>query len=272
MGKNSAKAQNLLSFIQYSSMFDVFDSDAFQNAFHGPIPRLVVDRETQKIRPFMTVMDPTTEWIHVNPDMERMCNLLTIIFQFLKFVPTFCMNCWKVVVSPTSLKELLMLEDLMIAMADEDSTCWCKCGTEIRPEVFGNYGGYFYNNSFKDGQDKYVRVRKAVNDRIGPHVRVILKRYCSEMERMLGHTKGYQQPKKAKIWESKVFESFDLQAFNNKDLHQPESIKRHIRNHWIRFAWDRGDSSVLELNNGEPLFRILDTYHEDLERKIENET
>ena len=94
-----------------------------------------------------------------------------------KFVPSWCQDCWKVVVRPKTYKQLLELEGIMGGMDTE-----CKCGVEIRKEVQGLYGGYFYCQSKERGLDMLDLVR----EKAGHIGRVFLKRSCTEYEHSLG--------------------------------------------------------------------------------------
>lgn len=208
------------------------------------------------------------EWIYTNPDPKRHCNVYTMAAEQMGFIPARCRECWKVVVRPKTLLQLFMLYDLQLKMSKEDPNCWCKCGIERRPWVFGNYGGYFYNNSKEEGLAKYEWVRKEV-DKISPDIDVILKRGCTEFEQRFGASdqwdKMFKNNPMVEGWEGLIDEHIVVTKTSKK---QSDLVRKHVMNTWIDFAYDRADPTVIKLNDGRPIFKPLVTYHKKIKEGV----
>jgi hypothetical protein len=214
-------------------------------------------------------------WCHTNNSYQISCyfwktiTFHEIVEKFLpphaRFVPIGCQDCYKVVVKPKTLKQLFALELLQKKM-DHPS----KCGIELRPEVFGNYGGYFYNRGIANGLICYQRVRHQVSNDpdLGPDVNVILKRACTEMEFACGPSDKWE------ITQAQIDFEMRLSQFFVNDvpvLTQTHDLKDSIRQRWIEHAYSVGDETCLEFNGGKPLYPDYVTYQHLLEPPKEKE-
>lgn len=229
----------------------------------------IIPPETGKITE-VAVLKSThwdTGWVYTNADPERFCHIYTMVAENMDYVAPKCMNCWKVVVRPKTLLQLFLLYDMQVKMADKDKTVWCKCGVEPRPWVFGNYGGYFYTNSKEEGLARYKQVRKLVDEQISPDVDVILKRACTEFEQRYGPTDKWDEkfdPKTnhmVKGWEKLIDEHIVVTKSSEP---QSDMVRKHVMSLWISFAYDRGDPTVIKLNDGRPMYQPLVTYHNEI--------
>jgi hypothetical protein len=205
--------------------------------------------------------NPDKPWIYVNPAIGVGCSVYQAIVDHCKFIPSPCLACWKVVVKPNSLYELMRLYEFQREFsADRMGTGhFCKCGIETRPYVPQSYGGYFYCQSLEHGLHRYQQVRAAV-DKINPNIPVVLKRYCTEFELALGPSDKYQWVEGTEALEAAVFNAIDFDSIGKPCL-QPAFMVRHIIRKWIEFAWDRGDSTAIMFNDNQPLFPPVVTYH-----------
>ena len=192
--------------------------------------------------------------------------MLLMLFQTMNFKPSFCRDsCWKVVVSPRTLRELHLLRDVQLDMVEADPKCWCKCGIEMRPTNGGVfYGGYFYANSKEDGLERWREVRGMVDSNISKGVPVILKRHCTEMELKLGDPERYIPPPNATDQEKRYFEMMDTTDFDEHS--QPGWALEQVEQNWISYGWKYGtpeDRKQIEEdhNNGQPLYPPSRTYH-----------
>jgi len=170
-----------------------------------------------------------------------------------RFVPSRCQECWKVVVRPRTLKELFHLLDIQLRLNRPS-----KCGIERRETVHGLYGGYFYNRSIEEGMERYVEVRREVDEHISPDVVVILKRGCTEFEHACGDSKYW----KVEPWQAALEEVIE-QWICTYDMEkpQPELVLNHVYREWIEFAYANGDGTYKEFTGGKPLYPALRTYH-----------
>ena len=205
-----------------------------------------------------------TPWVHVKQSYQSNCYLWkTIIFDHIVqvnlpkdqwFVPVGCQDCWKVVVRPSTLKQLFALESLQRRL-DRPS----KCGIEIRQQVFGNYGGYFYNRGLEKGLECYKVVRTEIDkhDELGPQVPVLLKRGCTEMEHGVGPSDKWEVSETQIALELEIKDRF---VNDVKIVPQSEHAMRHVRQTWIEKAYEWGDPTVFEYIDG-PLYPEYVTYH-----------
>ena len=212
----------------------------------------------------------STGWIYTHSDPKRFCHIYTMTAENMGYIPPRCMGCWKVVARPKTLMQLFMVFDAQLKMSKEDNDCWCKCGIEERPWVFGNYGAYFYNNSEEEGLKKYEWVRKEM-DKIDPEMSVILKRGCTEFEQKFGPSDKWDEAfdieknQTVKGWEGLIDEHIVVTKTSEK---QSDLVRKHVMNLWIDFAYDRGDPTVLTLNDGKPMYIPYVTYHNKIKKGV----
>lgn len=230
----------------------------------------LVDRVTKLIRPIIEPgTDSNTPWAHIYQDPARACNHWQMIERVLGFIPTPCLKCYKVVVRPRTVYELFQIYNMQIDMTKEIDNVYCKCGIEIeRPFVTALYGGYFYTNSLRAGMERKAQVRKWVDkyippvfdddgECIVPPVDVILKRYCTEFENRYGNSKGYNQPREAKQWETEIERCFEKPK---RVKEQPAMIIKDVHQRWVEFAEQHSDLTGRKLNNNQPLYTQVQTY------------
>ncbi len=223
-------------------------------------------REDGKITPAIKSKSFSTPWIY-NRCITQKCTLYhEIMFGTLGIMPSSCLDCWKVVVRPKNVKELICLLEIEETLTKR---C-CKCGIEVREYVSALYGGYFYNRSKEEALDCLDDVRILVSENIGPHVPVFLKRYCTEFEMSFGPSdqieetlgRGYFiHPDQGKVpvmsvgdmrvWENIAEQLFDLDPGSSI---QAPFIKQHVIRTWFDFAWSHGDMTVKEFFGGDDLY------------------
>jgi len=191
-------------------------------------------------------MTADTPWIHVRQDSRKNCGIWhQVWFNLFNIIPSYCQSCWKVVVRPTTLKELFQLYELQVAMNRPS-----KCGIEVRQTVGALYGGYFYNETYEAGLACLKDVKEAVHGTIGKHVNVFLKRACTEFEHKFGDSRNWSVSEEQKFLESRLENLFLDPA---KSHEQGIEIKRHVMAGWVRFAFAAGDKTVGEFLN-QPLY------------------
>jgi hypothetical protein len=217
----------------------------------------VIRPKSGKVEIREEAVDWNTPWIHVRHDERRNCALwMRIMYNYLHQMPVKCLGCWKVVVRPQTVRDLLKL----LVIQEDLYNGPCKCGIEERPTVHGNYGGYFYNWSMEDGQECYRRVRALVDILIGKDTPVLLKRYCTEFELAFGPSNKMLPNAKEVYLQNALEKVVDIKP---NPYGQPGWIKLHILRRWLERAYDVGDSSVKTLNDGDPFYQPYVTYHKD---------
>ena len=214
-----------------------------------------------------------TPWVHVKNSYQVNCWFWKqIIFDHIvckqlsegnRFVPMGCQDCYKVVARPKTVRQLFALEALQERLKHPS-----KCGIEIRPEVFGNYGGYFYNRGLPAGVECYKKVRQAVDEdpELGSEILVLLKRGCTEMEMGVGPSDKWHISPEQETFETRLSQLFvtDVQV-----IKQSDHAKDAVRHKWLLRAWDIGDETAKEYNDDLPFFPPYVTYHHLADEKID---
>jgi len=242
-----------------------------------------------KIRPALESKNVEVPWIYVRHNDKLTCKFSTeVLFQTLGIFPRSCMDCWKVVVRPRNIKELIMLLELQEEYCDYP----CKCGIERRDHVPALYGGYFYCNGKKEGLDRLDQVRELVHYHISPEVPVTLKRYCTEFELKFGPSdqleetllRGYymhpdqgrvpvMQMGQMQIWQAAAGAIIDVEADFSR---QPDWLKQHVIAEFYKWAWKYDKKNAEFFLGNKPLYTPSKTYErgavtEDLDNEIDEE-
>jgi len=197
-----------------------------------------------------------TPWHHVKHLQTKRCGIdHQIKFVHFGFVPPRCLECWKVVVKPFTLKQLFSLLEVQKSLNRAS-----KCGIELRHYTARHYGGYFYNNSIDEGRECYAAVKEAVDEHVGKDVPVILKRGCTEYEMILGPSVGWHMTKRHHHLEERLESIIDTYAPNAKG--QTDEAIAQVHTHWMEWAWRNMDPTVDEYLGGVSLYPDTMTYHE----------
>lgn len=223
-----------------------------------------------------------TPWIHVRQSTTKHCAVWhRLLLRQVGVFPLPCLECWKVVVRPRTVKELLQLLELQ----EHHTDCPCKCGMEQRKYTHANYGGYFYNDSIKEGQERYAEIRSKVDQLINPGIPVILKRGCTEIELAYGPSSEWPQTIDRGFWVHPENGTQMVPAIGDcgrwlsimdryMDIYRsmkgtPTIVKVHKLREIFEFAYDRADATVLEFNNGKLFDLPAETYHQPLDAATE---
>lgn len=208
-------------------------------------------------------ISPDAPWVFQTRHAKLHCLWNRDIVKTFNFIPKQCRNCWKVVVKPRTVNELFLLERMQRGMIDQNPECACKCGIDLRRHTPMPYAGFFYNQGFDNGVQRYKEVRMFVNEFISPDVDVSLKKGCTEDELQFGPSDKYELPKDAIRIEMLIDEFFVMIPCSHT---QPGNVRQKIMRDWIVFAWSIGDPTAsICFNDGEPLVAPSVTYHEDIE-------
>lgn len=210
-----------------------------------------------------------TPWHHIGDDSRFDCYIWhTIIFNTLGFIPIGCMDCFKVVVRPKTLKQLFALLDLQLEL-----NLPSKCGIEVRPVVRGLYGGYFYNKGLEAGLECFKLIKQKmsenpvlaplldVKDENGVSKKITLKRGCTEFELRYGRSDQWRTTEGNLHQESLI----NNHIVKKPAMKQSELMIRNLHARWIRFAWEHDDPTVDEFTAEIPLQPPVVTYHHVVE-------
>lgn len=200
-------------------------------------------------------MQVNSPWVVVKIDSSRKCHFFQeMCFQSYGFIHSRCHRCYKVVVKPRTLKQLMELLRIQ-----EKMDVYSKCGVEVRPFVFGLYGGYFYTDSIEEGQERYRQVRKLVDENLSDKVPVILKRGCTEYEMQAGRSDMWISPDEKQLMMEKKID--ELYVTDNHDMPQPDFLKAKAILGWIEFAFEHGDETYKHFTDGQLIGFQPITYH-----------
>ncbi len=196
-------------------------------------------------------------WVVHSIDSSRKCHFFQeMCFQCYGFIHSRCHRCYKVVIRPNTLNQLFELLKI-----EEEMDEWSKCGVEMRPHVFGRYGGYYYTDSIEEGRAMHKRVRKQVDERLSPKVSVILKRACTEFEQHYGPSDQWEPPSEKQLaFEKRIDEKY---ITIGHDTPMPEDLQTKAKIGWIEFAYDRGDPTYRTFTGGKKLGLDPVVYHEE---------
>jgi hypothetical protein len=219
-----------------------------------------------KVHTTMWGVEPDTPWSHNSSDSEKDCGLWhNIMFDLYGFIPTPCMECWKLVVAIDTVEQLFDMDEMQAEM-----DYFSKCGIEVRDYVSRLYGAYFYNDSLDEGQERYHQVIDAMEkrpilapllepkDEDGYPRNVILKRACTEFERKFPKSNNWVATEEQVEMEKKILDLFD------RDFplsHQLPNQKHHVYRKWIEFAASHSDKTYLKFTDNKPLLPPPVTYH-----------
>ncbi len=215
----------------------------------------------EPIRPKGTVGSP---WAFTNFDARRkFCSHWNHVYcSKFDLIPRFCrFNCWKTVVYPRCVSELLQLADILRSL-----NLPSKCGSDLREYTYAAWGGYIYGDTLEQGREYYAQIREVVDKVMSPDVRIILKRGCTEMERLRPSNEWDDYTEDEKALE---FQLDDLFHFAEIDFTQAAWNIRDVKEGWILRAISIGDPSVeqalADYSHGTKLADLIVqsvTYHE----------
>ncbi|MEA3427700.1 MAG: hypothetical protein U9Q84_00475 [Thermodesulfobacteriota bacterium] len=196
-----------------------------------------------------------TPWHHVKHLNTKKCGVdHNVKFNIFGYVPPRCMECWKVVAKPRTIKELFLLLEV-----EKSLNRASKCGIELRYYTPRLYGGYFYNNSLDEGRHCYEIVRRAVDEHISKGVGVILKRGCTEYELALGPSAAWHITDEQYRIDEKLESMVDTYTPNTEG--QTDACIAQVHTHWMEWAWKNQDPTVKEFIGDMPLYPETMTYH-----------
>jgi hypothetical protein len=236
-------------------------------------------------------MHPNPPWLYVKPRLTQKCHYWhKVLFNVLlkqRVVPTGCLTCWKTVIMPRNLEELMAVYLMQLHL-----NISCKCGSEgDRENTDRLWGGYFYSESQKDGQEVYELVKKTMEGQqvwegqlfgcpikakfyqkgdimkfVAGDVKIeglpglILKRGCTEYEQNVGPSDKWEdQVDEDQLETENIGEGNFLSDFPN--FRQSEHQRANIINKFIHNAFRWGDLSYTMFTNGNRLFNPPVTYH-----------
>lgn len=209
-------------------------------------------------------------WVHTpasaHQEIHNKCGRYQEIFAGkIGCIHSTCLDCYKVVVKPKTVKQLFELCDYQW-----DINLPSKCGIERRPFVPRLYGGYFYNRGLEMGRECHALVEKGVHSLISKDIEVILKRGCTEFEIKYGPSDKWKMLPEQEFYEARFDELFVEDAATPDKV--PDYIIAHTKRLWLHWAADAKppDYTYKEFTDGKSLARECNyiTYHDKPDIKV----
>jgi hypothetical protein len=235
-------------------------------------------------------MHPDPPWIYTKPRENQNCHFWhKIQFDVLSGqtkIPEPCLDCWKVVLMPRNLEELVATYFMQLQLNRAS-----KCGTEgDRENTDRLYGAYWYNGSVEEGRECHALVKKTMAENKswkrtmfgtaldvrfydkgdvmyfaqgevtveGPP-NLILKRGCTEYEQHIGRSDEWEVSDDQREMD---FLSRDAFVQDVPNFRQSDHQLAHVIESWIHNAFRWGDHSYLKFTNNNRLFKPPITYHD----------
>jgi len=176
-------------------------------------------------------------WIFTHQDTrKKFCHVWNNTYTLnFNHIPTNCrFACYKVVIKPRTCKETFEVHDIMLAMNHPG-----KVGMDLRDYTYGAWAGFLYCESVEQGREVYQRARALIPEDIP----VILKRGCTEMERLLPSNLWGALSKEDVEFEEQLNDIF---SFDELSYMQADWLKNEIKERWIEHAIKIGDPTARE--------------------------
>jgi len=217
--------------------------------------RIFHDNKIRSVIPLSVLWDGP--WINVRICPYRNCFLWhSIYFNRYGIIYRKCFNCWKVVIKPQTLEDLMTLLKIQTRM-DLPS----KCGIERRDYARhgGKYSGFFYaplSGEPQDGHKLLMKVRSELYKELPLSTPIFLKRGCTEMENKVGPSNEWVYPERQKGFEAVLDAVFDIPPL---PLPSPSLIMPMMFRKWIGFAYANGDPTTKKYYDDERIFGVVPT-------------
>ncbi len=201
-------------------------------------------------------------WIFIGQAPHAQCILWSDVYwKIFRLLPRYCRSrCYKVVANPRTVAQLFELYDLMKSRIGWPS----KAGIDRRSYTGWPYAAFFYCTTLEEGRQCWQIVRETIDGNIrgGVDIRVVLKKGCTEME------DAFTGGTPSDTWKEPTAEERDLEEhldsiFDHiqENVIQPDWHKRYIQFRWLEHAYAIGDTTWMEVIDGNPFGSTAVTYH-----------
>lgn len=184
-------------------------------------------------------------WIRSVHGAERACTLWTLWQNYYRFIPKGCRDCWKLTFSPTTLKEVYATEKVQKELGIP-----AKVGMETRSWT-GNVGGYsafWYcplGCGLEEARGMHAKVKGALTKELKHSVDLILKRGCTEFERLMGPSDTWDRLAEERGWDA--LEGLLTEVYEPQVLVEvPQILDINVKLRMIYFAHEHGDATYKE--------------------------
>lgn len=187
---------------------------------------------------------PELVWLFGRMAPDRNCyRWFRIYLANFHFIPRECFGCWKVVVKPRTLTQLLKIYEYQ-----QKHKTIGKCGIETRP--FATYKGWYsafwycpLGEGLAKAKEIHTEVETMIRLNIGMDVPVILKRACTEMEEEFGPSENWVYPPAVDKMQDALDEFLEVKT---QFMKQPPMYHNHIKLLWLKHAFEKGDPTAAD--------------------------
>jgi len=187
------------------------------------------------------------------------CKRDMAIFHRFKVIPKYCFDCYKILIEPRTVVELLKLVIFFEKLTlPNDNTR--KCMAEIRAQVSGTYKGYIYCRGIKEAEKIVNLIKKPIAKDISKKILISVKRGCSEYAfaypeyTQIRNGKPMMQYREEwQVYEDRVDENFIVDAQlseNDTNNHPAYTLDEAVTMfYWLQYAATIGDMSYLKISD-----------------------
>ena len=181
------------------------------------------------------------------------CDRHMQIFENHNIIPEYCFGCFKVLIEPNNVIDLIKLH-LLFDSLKFDNENFRKCMIEGRKNIEGNYKGFIYCNNLDEAEQILEFVSEEIKNKINKDIICKIKRGCSEYVEIYPEYKnlGNNMMNYDPSWK-RIENNFDKNNNTNSKV-----LTKHtwgvtlkdilIFENWIIYAKTIGDESYKKLN------------------------
>jgi len=174
-------------------------------------------------------------------------------------VPIGCRDCYKIKVTPRTLRELIAVKTIA-----QSFTSSAKAGPEVdRPDNQSLYAAYFYFLGLDKARAAFKRLRSLLDadPKVGPSVKAVIKRGCTNYEHACGPSDRYTFDPRLAAIESYFVSRFVRKRPPRKHDRKYENAMKQLK--MVRTAYRIGDDTYKDFTDGKDLYPPTVTYDPD---------
>jgi len=215
------------------------------------------DKSTSIIKRCDLKIETDLSQVYRSNSINLNCNRHMKVFNKFNIIPKFCFGCYKVLVEPRSILELIKLFVVFdkIKLVENNIR---KCMIEMRTKISGFYKGYIFCSSVEEAYQIADYLEIFVKENIGSGLHAAVKRGCSEYpisfpDYKVINKSGGQLMNYNEDWKSIEKDYDSLNSKKSSKIITPHLPGLNLQDvliirNWIDYAKGIGDPSVHLLN------------------------
>ena len=180
------------------------------------------------------------------------CDRHMKIFEKHNIIPEYCFGCFKILVEPNNVIELIKLHFLFDNLTLNNEN-FRKCMIEGRKNIVGNYKGFIYCNKLEEAEEILEIISYEIKDKINDDITCKIKRGCSEYGESFPEYKNLSKGVMKYNPDWKIIENnFDKKniSIEKKEINRTWGLTVNdilIFENWIIYAKMIGDESYKKI-------------------------